>query len=84
MVVEEKVTVGDMESVIKANGGKYLEQVELFDIFRGKQIGEGKKSVAFSVVFRAEDRTLQDSEVSGIMEKMIESLQKELNAVLRQ
>jgi phenylalanyl-tRNA synthetase beta chain len=84
LVVEEKVTVGDMERVIKANGGKYLEQVELFDIFRGKQIGEGKKSVAFSVVFRAEDRTLQDSEVSGIMEKMIESLQKELNAVLRQ
>ncbi|HBN86210.1 MAG TPA: phenylalanine--tRNA ligase subunit beta, partial [Clostridiales bacterium] len=83
MVIQEDVPVGDIEKLIKANGGKYLEEVRLFDIFRGKQVGEGLKSVAYSVVFRADDRTLQDSDIQKAMERILETLQSELNAQLR-
>ena len=82
----KKIRNGDekaLEKLIKANGGKYLEEVRLFDIFRGKQVGEGLKSVAYSVVFRADDRTLQDSDIQKAMERILETLQSELNAELR-
>jgi len=83
MVTDENIPVGEIEKLIKARGGKILEDVKLFDIYRGKQVGEGRKSVAYSIVFRADDRTLQDSEVNKSMDRILESLQQEYQAELR-
>lgn len=83
MVVDKDVTVGTLENAIEKKGGKLLENCTLFDIYEGEQVGEGKKSVAFSLVFRAKDRTLADTEVNELMDKILTEL-KSLGAVLRQ
>lgn len=83
LVVDKEVLIGTMENAIIKKGGKLLESCELFDIYEGEQVGEGKKSVAFSLVFRAKDRTLSDMEISEIMDKILAELTR-LGAVLRQ
>ncbi len=83
LVVDKQVLIGTMENAIIKKGGKLLESCELFDIYEGEQVGEGKKSVAFSLVFRAKDRTLSDTEISEIMDKILVELTG-LGAVLRQ
>lgn len=83
LVVDKEVLIGTMENAIIKKGGKLLESCELFDIYEGEQVGDGKKSVAFSLVFRAKDRTLSDTEISEIMDKILAELTG-LGAVLRQ
>lgn len=83
LVVDKQVLIGTMENAIIKKGGKLLESCELFDIYEGEQVGESKKSVAFSLVFRAKDRTLSDTEISEIMDKILAELTG-LGAVLRQ
>ena len=83
LVVDKEVLIGTMENAIIKKGGKLLESCELFDIYEGEQVGEGKKSVAFSLVFRAKDRTLSDTEINEIMDKILAELTG-LGAVLRQ
>ena len=83
LVVDKQVLIGTMENAIIKKGSKLLESCELFDIYEGEQVGEGKKSVAFSLVFRAKDRTLSDTEISEIMDKILAELTG-LGAVLRQ
>ena len=82
LVVDKQVLIGTMENAIIKKGGKLLESCELFDIYEGEQVGEGKKSVAFSLVFRAKDRTLSDTEISEIMDKILAELTG-LGAVLQ-
>ncbi|MDE5872897.1 MAG: phenylalanine--tRNA ligase subunit beta [Lachnospiraceae bacterium] len=76
MVVDKSIFVGQIEAVIKKCGGKLLEKVELFDVYEGEQVAEGKKSVAYSMTFRAKDKTLEDAEVGKIIEKIIAELGK--------
>lgn len=83
LVVDRSTAVGSLEIVIKKYGKKNLESVKLFDIFEGEQVGENKKSVAFSLVFRASDRTLTDEEIDPVLEKILQQLEIEANAVLR-
>jgi len=83
VVVEENVTAAEVEDVIRKGGGDYLAQVRLFDIYRGKQLGEGKKSLAFSLTYIAPDRTLTDKEVLKLRTRIIKLLDQELGAVLR-
>ena len=83
LVVDEKVTVGEVEELILANGGEILESVKLFDIFRGVQVGPGKKSLAFNLVYRSKEGTLTDEEVAPVHDKVVEVLEKTLNANLR-
>ena len=83
VVVDDDVTAAQVEEVIRMGGGEYLAKVQLFDIFKGKQVGEGKKSLAFSLTYMAPDRTLTDKEVSKLRQKVIFLLGKELNAELR-
>jgi phenylalanyl-tRNA synthetase beta chain len=83
LVVDEKVTVGEVEELILANGGEILESVKLFDIFRGVQVGPGKKSLAFNLVYRSKEGTLTDEEVAPVHNKVVEVLEKTLNANLR-
>ena len=82
MVVPKDVLVGQIEGVIEQRGGKILESYQLFDIYEGAQILAGFKSVAYSITFRAKDRTLEDKEVNTVMEKILHGL-KELNIELR-
>jgi phenylalanyl-tRNA synthetase beta chain len=83
IVVDEDVTAEAVEQVISKGGGDTLARVQLFDIFHGKQIGEGKKSLAFSLTYIAPDRTLTDKEVSKVRNKIIRLLDSELGAQLR-
>lgn len=75
MVVPKNVLVGDIEKVIEQRGGKILEEYQLFDIYEGSQIQSGYKSVAYSITFRAKDRTLEDNDVSGTMKKILNGLE---------
>ncbi len=81
-VCKKELTVGAMEKVIREKGGKILESVALFDIYEGKQIAGGMKSVAFSLTFRADDRTLSDEEIDQKISKMIDGVVA-LGAALR-
>ncbi len=82
LVVPAAVLNGGIEEIIVKKGGKYLENVELFDIYEGEQIKEGYKSMAYTLSFRASDRTLEDADVSPLMDKIIEGL-KTLGIELR-
>lgn len=82
MVVPKTVLVGQIEDVIEQRGGKILESYQLFDIYEGAQIQAGHKSVAYSITFRAKDRTLEDKEVNAVMEKILHGL-RELGIELR-
>ena len=75
MVVPKDVMVGQIEDVIVQRGGKILESYQLFDIYEGKQIVAGYKSVAYSIVFRAKDRTLTDEYVNSAMKKILNGLE---------
>lgn len=75
MVVPKDILVGDIEKVIEQRGGKILEYYQLFDIYEGSQIKAGYKSVAYSITFRAKDRTLEESDVSGAMKKILNGLE---------
>lgn len=75
MVVPKAVLAGEIEAVIEQRGGRILESYQLFDIYEGEQIQEGFKSMAYSIVFRAKDRTLEESDVSGAMKKILNGLE---------
>lgn len=83
MVVPKQVLVGQIEEIIAVRGGKILESYELFDVYEGAQIQEGCKSVAYSIVFRAKDKTLEEAEITAVMKKILNGLQS-LGAELRQ
>ena len=83
MVVPKHVLAGQIEAVISQRGGKILESCELFDIYEGEQIREGYKSMAYSVTFRAKDRTLEEGDVTAVMKKILNGLEA-LGIELRQ
>ena len=82
-VCEESLEVGKIAAAMKKAGGKFVESVELFDIYRGHQIGENKKSVAFSVMLRSPDHTLTDEEAESASSKIMKVLSDEFGIVLR-
>lgn len=83
MLVKKELLAGQIEAVIRKNGGSLLESCQLFDIYEGEQIQEGYKSMAYSISFRAQDRTLEEKEITAIMEKILKGL-SELGIELRQ
>lgn len=83
VTVDESVEVGQIEKIILKKAKKYLETMNLFDIYRDSKIGENKKSVAYSLIFRDKNRTLQDEEINTIMDSIIAELEKSLQAELR-
>ncbi|MFP4697692.1 MAG: phenylalanine--tRNA ligase subunit beta [Eubacteriales bacterium] len=84
LTVKRNILVGQIEDIIKAKGGSNLESIELFDVYQGEQIEEGYKSVAYSISFRAKNKTLKEKEVNKVMNKILQSLENELGAKLRQ
>lgn len=76
LMMKKEVMVGQIEEVIRKCGGKLLESYHLFDIYEGSQIAEGYKSVAYSISFKASDRTLEDKDVTPLMDKIVKSLEE--------
>ncbi len=83
MLVDKNVPVADIEEIIRKASGKLLESVQLFDVYEGEQIPEGKKSVAYSAVYRASDRSLTGEEVQKAFDKTVRSLEHRIGAQLR-
>lgn len=75
MVMPKEILAGQVEEVIEKKGGAYLESYGLFDLYEGKQIQEGYKSMAYSITFRAKDKTLEDAEVTKAMDKILGALE---------
>ena len=83
VVADEAVTVAELENAIIAGGGKLLRDVKLFDIYRGKGVEDGKKSVAFNLVLRADDRTLTDVDSESVFNSILAKLEADCGAKLR-
>ena len=83
IVVDEGLPAEQVEAVIRETGGDLLTDIRLFDLYRGDQVGEGKKSLAYSLVYQAADRTLTDEEVGKIRARIVKKLGETLGAVLR-
>ena len=83
LICNEDITVAQVENVIEASAGKLLRNVRLFDIYRGAGVPEGKKSMAFSLELRADDRTLTDADSESVTTNVISALNEKLNATLR-
>ena len=75
MVVPKEILAGDIEAVIEQRGGKNLESYQLFDVYEGSQIKAGYKSLAYSIVFRSKEKTLEEAEISGAMKKILKALE---------
>jgi len=83
LVVDEAMTVGEIEKVIKGAGGEILRDVKLFDVYRGPQVGDNKKSVAFALTYRHDEKTLTDEDVQAVQNEVLAALEKELGLTLR-
>jgi phenylalanyl-tRNA synthetase beta chain len=83
MLVDKTVPVAQIEEIIRKASGKTLESITLFDVYEGAQIPEGKKSVAYSAVYRASDRSLTGEEVQKVFDKVVKNLEYQLGAQLR-
>ena len=83
VILDSSIPVGSIEKILKKRGGKFIESYSLFDVYTGAQIGESKKSVAYSLMFRSPERTLADSDIQTAYNDIITALKKELGAELR-
>ena len=83
LICDEAVTVAQAQEVIAASAGKLLRGIRLFDIYRGTGVPEGKKSMAFSLELRADDRTLTDADSEGVISKILSAVREKLGATLR-
>ena len=83
VVVPKNVTVNELEGVLRKNAGPLLKGIRVFDVYTGKQVAEGCKSVAFNLTFQAEDRTLTDGEIDPIIKNVVEKVAEAYAAELR-
>ncbi|MBQ7237007.1 MAG: phenylalanine--tRNA ligase subunit beta [Clostridia bacterium] len=83
IIVDKDVEWGQIVATVKENGGEYLDNVSLFDIYQGEQVGLGKKSMAFNLVFVSYDRTLNVEEIDAVIQTILTKLQEKLKAELR-
>lgn len=84
VVVDEEITAGQIEEIIRNKGGKTVEDVKLFDIYRGSQIEKGYKSMAYAITYRSDEKTLTEEEISKVHNKILNSLANQVGASLRQ
>lgn len=84
VVVAEEITAGQVEEIIKNKGGKLVKEVKLFDIYRGSQIPDGYKSMAYSIVYRSDEKTLSEDDVNKVHTRIVNSLVNQVGASLRQ
>ena len=84
IILPEQAEAGSVAKCIWKSGGKHLESVQLFDVYRGGQLEEGQKSLAFALSFRSPDTTLTDESVAESMEKILSALSEQFGAALRE
>jgi len=83
VIVDDSLPAEKVELVIRQAGGKTLTALQLFDVFRGEQVGTGKKSLAYSLTYQEPDRTLTDEDAARIRQRIIRRLDQELAAKIR-
>jgi len=83
LIVPESVPAAQVEEVIVRAGGDLLKDVRLFDIYRGSQLPDNHKSLAYRLAYQTDDRTLTDAEVAGVRKKIVKAAEKQLGATLR-
>ena len=83
LLVEDDILVQDIEDTIRKAGGNIVEKVELFDIYKGEQIPQGKKSIAYAIAYRDPQKTLKDKDVNKVHDKILRALEHKLGAALR-
>ncbi len=83
LIVDEAIPAIRVEALIRQTGGQSVTDVRLFDVYRGEQIGPGKKSLAYSLTYQAPDKTMTDAEAAAIRNKIVKRLEQEIGAVLR-
>jgi phenylalanyl-tRNA synthetase beta chain len=83
IVVDERTYAGDIQKLIEKKGKNILRQIDIFDLYQGKQVGDGKKSVAVSLTFTSDQNTLSDSVIDPVIDSIVQSLESELSATLR-
>ena len=83
VVVDKNIPAGHIEKMIRQRGGKHLEKCTLFDCYEGIQVGTGRRSLAYSLAFRDMEKTMTDDEVNKIMKKILNGLEHEFQAELR-
>jgi len=83
IIVDESIPADKVEGLIRQTGGKLLADVRLFDVYRGERIGAGKKSLAYSMTYQAQDHTIESAESTALRNKIVKRLERELGAVLR-
>ena len=81
--VDESVVAGDLIAAARKAAGPELRELRVFDVYRGEQLGEGKKSIAFAAAFQSQERTLSDEEAAGIRERIVTALAEQFGAELR-
>ena len=84
VVVDEAITAGQVEEIIRNKGGKTVEDVKLFDIYRGSQVEKGYKSMAYAITYRSDEKTLTEEEIAKVHNKILNSLANQVGASLRQ
>jgi phenylalanyl-tRNA synthetase beta chain len=84
LIVDETVPAAQVEAIIRQTGGSTVTDVRLFDVYRGEQIGAGKKSLAYSLTYQDPNRTLTDKDAAAIRNKIVKRLEREIGARLRQ
>ena len=83
LIADDSILAAQIEEIIKKKSGNIFESLTLFDVYKGKQVEEGKKSMAYSVVFRTEEKTLTDEDVNPVIESILSELSKKLGVTLR-
>ena len=83
IIVDEDIPADQVEALIRQTGGKLLADVRLFDVYRGDRIGAGKKSLAYSMTYQAQNHTIESGESTALRNKIVRRLERELGAVLR-
>ena len=83
LMVNSEIPSGELSSTIKQFGGDILTTVKLFDLYEGKELGNNKKSMAFSLKFQSDEETLNDKKIDKTLQKIIEALKKDHNAIQR-
>jgi phenylalanyl-tRNA synthetase beta chain len=83
VIVDESVPAVQVRDLIAQTGGPLVRSVVLFDVYRGEQIGAGKKSLAYRLTYQSDDLTLTDQESAKVRDKIVRRLERELNAALR-
>jgi phenylalanyl-tRNA synthetase beta chain len=84
ITIYNKIAWSEVQSIVMKNGSEFITSVELFDTYKGKNIGEGKKSISFHIEFKSDDRTLDQSEVDTAVKSIVEALKSNFNALVRE